>query len=55
MADDKKTATIHITAKETKNGISKIEIICDGHVIGEYTYDNNKEQIAEEYEVTKWK
>ncbi len=51
LADDKKTATIHITAKETKNGISKIEIICDGHVIGEYTYDNNKEQIAEEYEV----
>jgi len=51
VADDLKTAMITINAKEETNGISKIEIIQDGHVIKTYTYDHIKEPIEEKYEV----
>ena len=51
VADDYKTATITINAEENKNGISKIEIIQGGFAIKEYTYDNKKEAITENFEV----
>ena len=46
-AEDKKSAIITIKAKEAENGINKIEILQDGFVIKEYTYDNVKEEITE--------
>lgn len=49
LTDDNKTAIIHITAKEATNGISKIEVIQEGHVIETFTYDNKKEQITEDF------
>ncbi len=49
LAEDSKTATYMITAKEEKNGINKIEIIQDGHVIKEYNYESRKDEIVEEY------
>lgn len=48
-ANDYKTATITITAQETENGISKIEIIQAGFVLKTYTYENTKETITENY------
>ena len=51
--ENKKTATITITAKEATNGINKIEILQDGFIIKEYTYDNVKNEIAENYETNK--
>lgn len=53
VPEDKQTATIKITAKEETNGISKIEIIQEGIAIKTYTYDNVKEEITEDYEVTR--
>ncbi|MCI9413044.1 MAG: hypothetical protein HFJ31_00790 [Clostridia bacterium] len=50
-ATDNQTAIIHIIAKEAINGISKIEVIQEGHVIETYTYENEKEQITEDYVV----
>ncbi|MCI8273691.1 MAG: hypothetical protein HFJ55_06395 [Clostridia bacterium] len=52
LAEDNKTATIHITAKEERNGISKIEIIQYGHVLETYEYENIKEEITENF-ITK--
>lgn len=52
-AEDKKTSTITIKAKEATNGINKIEILQDGFVIKEYTYDNVKDEIIENYEINK--
>ncbi|MCI8273635.1 MAG: hypothetical protein HFJ55_06110 [Clostridia bacterium] len=49
LAEDKKTATINITAKEEKNGISKIEIIQYGQVIETYECGNSKEQITKDF------
>lgn len=49
LANDSKTATIIINAKEETNGISKIEIWQDGFVIETYTYDNIKELVTENY------
>lgn len=49
LAQDYRTATITINAKEEKNGISKIEVIQGGYVLKAYTYDNKKELIIEEY------
>ena len=51
LSSDYKTATITINTQEDKNGISKIEIIQGGFVIKEYTYDNIKEPITENFEV----
>jgi len=48
-AKDYKTGTIKIRAKEEESGINKIEIIQEGYVIKEYTYENTKEEITEEY------
>ena len=50
-AENRKTATITITAKEEVNGIRKIEVLQDGLVIKEYIYDNVKEEITEDYVV----
>ncbi len=52
-AENKKTSTITIKAKEETNGINKIEILQDGFVIKEYTYDNVKDEITENYETNK--
>lgn len=52
IAEDCKSATITITAKEEQNGINKIEIIQGGYVIKEYTYENVKGEITENY-ITK--
>lgn len=52
VAEDCKSATIAITTKEEQNGINKIEILQDGNIIKEYTYENAKEEITENY-VTK--
>ena len=50
-AENKKSATITITAKEETNGIKQIEILQDGIAIKRYTYDNVKEEITEDYVV----
>lgn len=42
-------AKITITSIEKEKGINKIEIIRNGIVVKEYSYDNVKEQITEEY------
>ncbi|MCI8273398.1 MAG: hypothetical protein HFJ55_04880 [Clostridia bacterium] len=49
LAEDGKTATITITAKEEKNGINKIEIWQAGEKLEEFTYDNIKEEIIKGY------
>ena len=49
LATDSKTATIHITAKEEKNGISKIEIIQEGYVLETYECGNTKEEVIKDY------
>ena len=49
LAEDKRNATITITAIENVNGINKIEVIQDDYVIHTYTYDNVKEEIVEKY------
>ncbi|MCI9246192.1 MAG: hypothetical protein HFJ30_03550 [Clostridia bacterium] len=47
LAENSRLATFTITAKEEKNGIHKIEIIQEGHVIKEYEYSNRKDEIIE--------
>ena len=49
LAEDYKTATITINAKEETNGISKIEVLQGGYVLETYTYENKKEPIIENY------
>ena len=49
VAIDNKTANFTITAKEKENGITKIEILQEGHVIKSYEYDNEKSEINETY------
>ena len=49
LATDKKMASFTITAREKENGISKIEILQEGHVIKTYEYDNEKNEINETY------
>lgn len=52
--NDRKSATINVTSKEEKNGISKIEIWLLGEKIKEYTYENIKtEIIVDPYIVTQ--
>ena len=46
IAEDRKTATITITAEETKNGINKIEIILNGQVIETIDCEGTKSQIT---------
>ena len=48
-ASDYRTAKFTITAKEEKNGISKIEIIQYGQVIDTFEYENVKDEITKEY------
>ena len=52
-AENKKSSIITIKAKEITNGINKIEILQDGFVIKEYTYENVKDEITENYETNK--
>ena len=49
LAEDYKTATFTITAKEEQNGISKIEILQNGQVIEEFNYDNVTTPINQPY------
>ncbi|MCI8291571.1 MAG: hypothetical protein HFJ25_04935 [Clostridia bacterium] len=49
LAADNKTATIHITAQEEKNGISKIEIIQEGYILETYECGNTKEEVVRDY------
>ena len=53
IREDNKTAVIKIITKEEQNGISKIEILQDGFVIETYEYSNVKEEITENYEVSR--
>ncbi len=53
LATDKKNATINITAKEEKNGISKIEIWLLGEKIKEFPYDPKKDEATEAYIATQ--
>ncbi len=53
IREDSKIAVIKITTKEEKNGINKIEILQDGFVIETYEYSNVKEEISENYEVSR--
>lgn len=46
-----KTAKFIITAKEEKNGISRIEIMQYGQVVESFTYENVKTEITKEYTV----
>jgi len=49
LSNDNKLATINIIAKENENGISKIEIILDGHVIETIDCSGRKDEINENY------
>ncbi len=49
LAADSKKATIHITAKESTNGISKIEVIQGGYVLETYECGNTKEEVVKDY------
>lgn len=49
LAEDFKTATIVIKAKEERSGIAKIEVLQDGFVLQDYSYENIKEEITENY------
>ncbi|MCI8272720.1 MAG: hypothetical protein HFJ55_01390 [Clostridia bacterium] len=49
LAENAKTATITIKAKEKTKGINKIEIWQAGEKLEEFTYDNVKEEITQEY------
>ena len=51
LSSDYKTAMITINTEENKNGISKIEIMKGGFVLKEYTYENKKEPIVENFTV----
>ena len=53
LADDKKNATINITAKEEKNGINKIEIWILGEKIKEYAYNPAELEVTESYTATQ--
>jgi len=53
LESDYKSSTITINAEENTNGIKKIEVIQGGFVIKEYTYDNKKEAITENFNVTQ--
>ena len=50
-ADNKKQATITITAKEELVGIKRIEIWQAGEKLDEFPYENIKTEITKEYEV----
>ncbi|MCI9177825.1 MAG: hypothetical protein HFJ28_04560 [Clostridia bacterium] len=49
LAVDSKSATFTITTKEKENGINKIEILQEGHVIESYEFANEKQEIVKEY------
>ncbi|MCI8273488.1 MAG: hypothetical protein HFJ55_05350 [Clostridia bacterium] len=49
VAEDRKTASIAIKAKERTKGINKIEIWQAGEKLDEFTYNNIKEEITKEY------
>ncbi len=48
-AEDSRTSTITINTKEEQNGINKIEVLQNGFVIQQYSYDNVKEAITENF------
>lgn len=53
LGAEKKDATITITALEEKKGITKIEIWQAGEMLKDFTYDNVKTEITQNYEVTQ--
>ena len=51
LAEDLKTPTFTITAKEEKNGIHKVEIIQNGKVVQKSEYENTKDEIVQNFTV----